>query len=84
MTEHANDLDRNILALKQLQSVAWRQLADPSLTPFARRELRSEIKRSGDELRYYLEMRSERLRFPARPAQKVASGAATLDLRLLG
>jgi hypothetical protein len=68
MTESHNALDHNIVALKELQAVAWQQLTDPNLTAFARRELRNEIKRSGDELRCYLEMRSERFRFRPRPS----------------
>ena len=34
-------LDRNTQGLKELLRVAWRDLANPSLTPFERREARN-------------------------------------------
>ena len=46
-----DDLRRNIHALKELQRVGWRQLADPALTIFERREIRNELKQSEAELR---------------------------------
>jgi hypothetical protein len=60
-------LSRNIHVLKELQRVAWRNLADPALTIFERREIRNEIKQSDAELRSYLEMISDRSRFRERP-----------------
>ena len=63
-------LSRNIDALKELQRVGWRQLADPALTIFERREIRNEIKQSEAELRSYLEMMSDRSRF-----RETASGS---------
>ncbi len=82
MTE-PDTLDHTILALKQSQRMAWQQLADPSLTTFARRELRNELKQSGAELRHYLQMMSERTRFRVRPAEDVAAGVEKFEFRVL-
>ena len=56
-------LSRKIGELKEWQRVAWRRIADPLVTPFERREIRNHIKQSDEELRYYLGMMSERVRF---------------------
>ena len=53
-------LSRKIRELKEWQMVAWRRVAEPMLTAFERREIRNHIKESDGELRYYLEMMSER------------------------
>jgi hypothetical protein len=66
-------LSRNINALKELQRVGWRQLADPALTIFERREIRNEIKQSEAELRSCLELMSDRCWFRERPAQDDAA-----------
>jgi hypothetical protein len=79
----ANVLDCKIYELKEIQRVAWRQLADPSLTTFERREVRNQIRIRNNELRQYLEMISERLRFPVRSAEDVAGGFGRPNLRLL-
>jgi hypothetical protein len=79
----ANVLDCKIYELKEVQRVAWRQLADPSLTTFERREARNQIRLSNSELRQYLQMISERLRFRVRSAEEVAGGFGRPDLRLL-
>jgi hypothetical protein len=60
-------LSRDIHALKELQRVAWSQLASPSLTNFDRREIRNRIRQSEIDLRNYLEMRSERTGLPMLP-----------------
>ena len=60
-----------INALKALQRDAWRELASPSLTIFDRREIRSRVRQSEPELRTYLKMMSERLRFRPRPVEAV-------------
>ena len=60
-------LSRDIHALKELQRVAWGQLASPSLTNFDRREIRNRIRQSEIDLRTYLKMRSERTGLPMRP-----------------
>ena len=51
----ASVLDSKIHELKEVQRVAWRQLADPSLTTFERREARNQIRLSNSELRQYLQ-----------------------------
>jgi hypothetical protein len=79
----ANALDRKVNELKEIQRVAWRQLADPSLTTFERREARNQIRLSNNELRQYLEMMSERLRFRMRSAEEIAGGFERPNLRLL-
>ncbi|HMH97832.1 MAG TPA: hypothetical protein VK577_14820 [Bradyrhizobium sp.] len=78
-------LSRNIDALKELQRVGWRQLADPALTIFERREIRNEIKQSEAELRSCLEMMSDRCWSRERPAQDDATaGFCKVEFRLLG
>jgi hypothetical protein len=67
-------LDYKIHELKEEQRVAWRCLADSSLTAFDRREARNRIRQSNNELRQYLQMMSERLRFRVRSAEEVAGG----------
>ena len=80
----ADILTRNIHALKELQRAAWRNLADPALTIFERREIRNEIKQSDAELRSYLEMVSDRSRFRERLVEAdVADGFGKLEFRLL-
>jgi hypothetical protein len=80
-----NVLSRNMDALKELQRVGWRQLADPALTIFERREIRNEIKQSEAELRSCLEMMSDRSWFQERPAQDdAAAGFRKVEFRLLG
>ena len=77
-------LERNIHALKKVQTVAWQRLARPSLTVFERREIRNEIKQSDAELRSYLEMMSDRSRFRERPVESdVADGFGKFEFRLL-
>jgi hypothetical protein len=77
-------LARNIDALKELQRAAWHHLADPALTTFERRETRNQIKQSGAELRSYLAMMSERVRFRPRPVEEyVESSLDKFEFRLL-
>ena len=61
-------LSRDIHALKELQRVAWSQLADPSLTVFDRREIRNRIRQSEAELRIFLDRMSEHVNAPRQPA----------------
>jgi hypothetical protein len=76
-------LSRDIDALKERQRDAWRELASPSLTVFDRREIRNRIRQSETELRTYLIMMSERLRFRPRPMEIVGDSLANLNFRLL-
>lgn len=75
-------LDHNIQALKELQRAAWRQLADPVLTTFERREIRNQIKQSNGELRNYLGMMSERIRFRPKPAENAGDSLTKLEFRI--
>jgi hypothetical protein len=76
-------LSRDIHALKELQRVAWSQLASPSLTVFDQREIRNQLRQSEAELRTYLKMRSERARFPLQSAENAGHRRAKPDFRLL-
>jgi hypothetical protein len=49
-------LARNIHALKELLRVAWKDLANPSLTSFERREARNQINEYSAELRRHLQL----------------------------
>ena len=76
-------LSRDIQALKELQRVAWSQLASPSLTMFDQREIRNQLRQSEAELRTYLKMRSERARFPVQPGQHTGDRRAKPTFRLI-
>jgi hypothetical protein len=52
-------LDSDIHAMQQWLRAAWRQLADPSLTTFSRRELRNQMKQCSADLRARLQMAAE-------------------------
>ncbi len=58
----ADTLDQDVHALKQWLDAAWRQLADPNLTRFARRELRNQMKQNDAELRLCMKKILERER----------------------
>lgn len=75
-------LSNEITALMVQQRDAWRELASPSLTQFDRRELRNRIKQSEVELRDFLKMRSEQLRFTPRPVEPVIDSLANIGFRL--
>jgi hypothetical protein len=77
-------LSRKVHELKEWQAVAWRRVADPLTAPFERREIRNHIKESDDELRHYLGMMSERLRFQARSVADTRDGLTKINFRLLG
>ena len=80
MTEPDN-LGQKIYALQQWQRAAWRQLAEPLLTTFERREIRNQIKQSNIELRQYLEMMSERAAVRV-PIEDVGDSLANPNFRL--
>ena len=44
-------LNRKIHEIKEWQRVAWRRIADRSVTQFERREIRNHIKESDEALR---------------------------------
>ena len=76
-------LSRKIHELKEWQRVARRRVADPLLTAFKRREIRNHIIESDAELRRYLSMMSERLRFQARAVEGVGDSLVKINFRLL-
>jgi len=76
-------LSRKIHEFKEWQRVAWRRVADPVLTVFERREIRNHIKASDEELRRYLVMMSERLRFQACAVEHVGESPVKINFRLL-
>lgn len=57
MTE-SDTLARSISELKAQQREAWFQLSRPSLTKFESKELRNQIRHSGEELRQCLAKQS--------------------------
>lgn len=52
-------LDQDIRVLQEWLRAAWQQLADPSLTPFGRRELRNQMKQWNADLRTHLKRAAE-------------------------
>ena len=82
MTE-TDPLSRKIRELQAWQTIAWRRVADPFLTAFERREIRNHIRESDAELRRYLAMMSERLRFRPRPTEEIGDSLANLKFRVL-
>jgi hypothetical protein len=76
-------LSLKIRELMDWQTVAWRRVADPLVTAFERREIRNHMRESDAELRRYLGMMSDRLRFQARAAEQVGDSLANLKFRLL-
>jgi len=60
-------LESDIRALQHWLRDAWRQLGDPSLTTFSRRELRNQMKQCSADLRACLEMAAEQRSEPLEP-----------------
>jgi hypothetical protein len=62
-------LTRNVHGLKELLRVAWRDLANPLLTLFERREARNQINQYSAELRRHLQLiEAERSRSRKQPS----------------
>ncbi len=76
-------LSRKIRELRDWQAIAWRRVADPLLAAFEHRKIRNHIKESDEELRGYLAMMSERLRFRARAVEDVGDSLARINFSLL-
>jgi hypothetical protein len=78
-------LSRDIIGLKELLRVAWKDLANPLLTPFERREARNQIDQYSIDLRRYLKLiEVERSRLRRKSQEE--SGGLSFDkpkLRLL-
>ena len=77
------DPDRNADGLKELLRVAWSNLANPLLTPFERREARSQTKQYGAELRLQL-IEAERARSRKQlSAESTSNGFGQPKFRIL-
>ena len=66
--------------MQQWLRIAWQQLGDSSLTAFARRELRNQMKQCSADLRAHLERMAEQ---QAQPAPLPAPNYTKPDLRIL-
>jgi hypothetical protein len=77
-------LSSKIRELQDWQTVAWRRIADPSITLYERREVRNHLKDAEVELRRCLGMMAERVRFRSRSVEDVGDSLASLSFRLLG
>jgi hypothetical protein len=75
-------LDQDIRALQEWLRGAWRQLADPSLTPFGRRELRNQMKQYNADLRAHLKRAAELQ--PKQGEKSPAHSLARPEMRILG
>lgn len=73
-------LDSDIRAMQQWLREAWRQLADASLTAFARRELRNQMKQCNADLRELLQQAAEQR---SQPAPLAITNYNKPDLRIL-
>ena len=73
-------LDSDIRAMQQWLRGAWQQLADASLTAFARRELRNQMKQCNADLRELLQQVAEQR---SQPAPLRVTNYTKPDLRIL-
>ena len=74
----------NIDGLKELLRIAWKDLANPSLTPFERREARNQINQYSVELRRDLQLvEAERNRSRASSSAEQGGDFAKPGLRVL-
>jgi hypothetical protein len=73
-------LDSDIRALQQWLCAAWRQLGDPSLTTFSRRELRNQMKQCSADLRARLQTVAEQ---QSEPVQQPVPAYSRPELRIL-
>ena len=71
--------DSDIRALQERLRAAWKQLGDPSLTAFTRRELRNQMKQCTADLRSYLQMATMR---PV-PVKEASRTFSKPELRIL-
>jgi hypothetical protein len=62
--------DRDVRALQEWLRAAWRQLGDPSLTVFTRRELRNQMKQCSADLKAHLDRVEAQLTRPARDSDR--------------
>jgi len=77
-------LTRNVHGLKELLRVAWRDLANPLLTLFERRETRNQIKHCSAELRRHPQLfEAERSRSRKQPSPQNSHRVGEAKLRVL-
>jgi hypothetical protein len=72
----ADTLDQDVQALKEWLRIAWRYVADPSITRFERRELRNYMKEADAALRTGLQKIVARER-PRKERDTILSAGAT-------
>ena len=77
-------LTSKIRELQDWQTVAWRRIANPSITVYERREVRNHLKDAEAELHRCLDMMAERVRFRRPPVEDVGDSLASLKFKLLG
>ena len=77
-------LTSKIRELQDWQTVAWRRIADPSITVYERREVRNHLKDAETELHRCLDMMAERVRFRRSTVEEVGDSLASLKFKLLG
>jgi hypothetical protein len=75
-------VDQDLDALKRWVGKAWRQLGDPSLTSFDRREMRNYMKEAEIALRAGLERIAKREKI-RREAEMVVTARRRLDFRIV-
>ncbi len=75
-------LDQDMLELKDWVQVAWRRLADPSLTSFDRRELRNYMKDAEQALRAGFKRVGDR-EVARREAERAATARRRFDFRII-
>jgi hypothetical protein len=74
----------NVDGLKELLRIAWKDLANPLLTPFERREARNQINQYSVELRRHLQLiQAERIRSRKDSAAEERHDFGKPSLRLL-
>ena len=72
--------DSDIRALQQWLRTAWKQLGDPSLTAFTRRELRNQMKQCSADLRSHLQLVATR---QSPPVQDQTRSVSKPEFRIL-
>jgi hypothetical protein len=72
--------DTDVRALQERLRAAWKQLGDPSLTAFTRRELRNQMKQCSADLRERLQMAAEQ---QSGPVQQPIPTYTRPELRIL-
>lgn len=73
-------VDSEIRALQERLRAAWKELGDPSLTAFTRRELRNQMKQCTADLRLILQAMAAR---PPEPLKPSGRSFDKPDLRIL-